>query len=292
MDAGVFVLGMHRSGTSAVTRLVNMLGIPTALEDDLVPAKWDNPTGYWESSSLVDFNMRILTTVGSETGCPVWFEPGWEHDPRLIPLRHKAAEAFRRVFPAAPWVWKDPRNCLTFSFWVAALEVRPVVVLVHRNPLEIAASLRARNGEETIYSLALWERYLRQALGALSDLPVLATSYEQLLADPPAWCEQARAFLAEAGAPALGRCDADALAFVDSGMRHSAFTRADFLDHPGVSDAQREVFGALERLQGGHERFSPPVLPPETPTTEALLAERRAALPAARARPGRSFAER
>jgi len=53
-------------------------------------------------------------------------------------------------------VWKDPRNCLTFALWVGVLEVDPVVLLVYRNPLEIAASLRVRSGEAKVYALALW----------------------------------------------------------------------------------------------------------------------------------------
>ena len=290
MDAGVFVLGMHRSGTSVATRLVNLLGVPTAVEDDLVPAKWDNPTGYWESASLVAFNTELLTSVGSETGCPASLQPGWEHDPRLAELRPPAAEVFRRAFPSAPWVWKDPRNCLTFSFWVSVLDVRPVAILVHRNPLEIAASLRVRNGEDKHHALALWERYLRQALGAISQLPVLITSYEELLSAPLAWCERTRAFFALAGVTTRGSREPDVLAFVDTRMRHSAFTRVDFLSDPAVSDAQRELFGALERLQGEHRRFSAPVLPPETPSTETLMVERRASLQAARAGRGRRLA--
>jgi hypothetical protein len=184
MSVGVFVLGMHRSGTSAMARLVNLLGVPTAVEHDLPKPTSDNPKGFWESSSLVAFNTRVLTAVGSETGCPLALERGWERDPRLSVLRRQAPQVFAEVFPTAPWVWKDPRNCLTFAFWTSVLDVEPVVVLVHRNPLEIAASLRVRNGEDKAYALALWERYVRQTLAALAGLPVFVTSYETLLAEP------------------------------------------------------------------------------------------------------------
>jgi hypothetical protein len=276
VEAGVFVLGMHRSGTSAATRLVNLLGVAAPREDDLVPASEKNPKGYWESMSLVAFNMRILAAVGSHMSCPIALEPGWSSDPRLDDLRREAPEAFRQVFPAAPWVWKDPRNCLVFEFWPSVLAVRPIVVLVARNPLEIvASSQRARSDQGKIYALALWERYLRQALRQIAGLPVFATDYDALLSAPLAWCGQVRTFLDHEGVTAHAPPERDVVAFVDAALRRVRFTRAEFLDDSDVSDAQRALFLAVEHLEGGHDEFSPPTLPAETPTTEALLAERR-----------------
>ena len=68
---GVFVLGMHRSGTSAATRLINLLGIETCVASDLLPWARDNPRGHWESRSLNDFNDRILARLGCD-----WTLPG------------------------------------------------------------------------------------------------------------------------------------------------------------------------------------------------------------------------
>jgi hypothetical protein len=279
MDAGVFVLGMHRSGTSAVTRLISLLGLHTPPEEDLVQPSAKNPKGYWESESLVAFNERLLRTIDCDMSCPIALHPGWEHDPRLDPLRDEAHRVFREVFPRAPWVWKDPRHCLTFAFWRSVLEVDPVVVLVNRNPLEITASaLRVRREQGKIYALALWERYLRQALVQVTGLPVLVTDYADVLSAPLAWSERVNAFLTGAGVPALAPRDAEVLSFIDTDLRHAAFTHADFLDDPEVSEAQRALFAALVELEGRHDRFSAPALPDETPTTEALLAERRRAL--------------
>ena len=56
---GVFVVGMHRSGTSAAARLVNLLGIPTCVEEDLLLKTEDNPRGYWESATLTGLNDRL-----------------------------------------------------------------------------------------------------------------------------------------------------------------------------------------------------------------------------------------
>jgi len=276
MQAGVYVLGMHRSGTSAATRLISFLGLETPRGDDLVPPSGKNPRGYWESMSLVALNMRILAAIGSDFSCPTALDSGWQNDARLDDIRREAPDVFRRAYPSAPWVWKDPRTCLTFGFWRALLDAQPFVVLVNRNPLEIiASSTRTRGEEQRIYTVALWERYLRQALGQIKGLPVLVVDHSDVLSAPLQYCERVHAFLSRAGMGVQRPRESEVVAFVDARLRHSEFSRADFLDAHDVSDAQRRLFLALEDLQGDHDDFVPPALPVETPTTEVLLAERR-----------------
>ena len=279
MSANVFVLGMHRSGTSAVTRLVSLLGLHTPPQADLVQSTAKNPKGYWESESLVAFNERLLWAIDCDIGCPVMLEPGWEKDARLDPLRADARAVVREIFPVAPWVWKDPRHCLAFAFWRSVLEVKPVVVLVNRNPLEITASaLRLRSEQGKVYALALWERYLRQALGQVSGLPVLVTNYSEVLSAPLDWCARTQEFLVGAGVPARPPAEDKVLAFIDTALRHVEFDRGDVLRDPDVSEAQRALFSSLNEIEGAHVTFSGHRLPEETPTTEALLLERRRAL--------------
>ena len=278
MSRGIFVLGMHRSGTSAATRLVNLLGLATCVEEDLLPGADDNPRGYWESASLTAFNDRIFDAFESDWSCPPKLDLGWEAVPVLAELRTEATTLFSRVFPAEPWVWKDPRNCITLPFWTKALDVEPAVVLVDRNPLEIAASLSARDDLGKVYCLALWERYLQSCLSAASGLPTLVTTYDEILDDPAMWCEAVRDFLGGLGV-ATGELAPGALDYVDSDLRHTQLTSQDVAGDPAVSSAQRELVGVLEGLRGAHGRLSAPILPEETPTTEALLSERRRLYP-------------
>ncbi len=259
MEAGVFVLGMHRSGTSAATRLISFLGLATPRGDDLVQPSSKNPSGYWESMSLVALNIELLTAIGSDFTCPARLEPGWQRDPRLDGLRQKARADFRKAYPTSPWVWKDPRTCLTFSFWRSVLDVRPVVVLVNRNPLEIAASsARTRGDDDKIYTLATWERYLRQALQQIGGLPVLVVDYASVLSDPIALCKRAHTLLTEAGVPVQRIPEAEVKRFIDPELKHVAFTREEVLGDPDVSDAQRALFSGIEGVQGSHGAFVPP----------------------------------
>lgn len=275
MKAGVFVLGMHRSGTSAATRLVNLLGVPTCIAEDLMPASTENPTGYWESVALTDANDRLLARLGCDWTCPVALADGWELDTELDDLRNEALELFPRVVPSTQWVWKDPRNCITFPFWTRCVDARPVAVLLYRNPLEVAASLCRRVDFGTAYSLALWERYLRLCIAALTDVPTLVTDYADLMADPVAWCSLVSDFLNASGVVTGPIPPETVLGFVDGRLRHARFPKEALADDPAVSEEQARLLDALDEMRGPHVSLRPPALPKETRSTEALLAERR-----------------
>ena len=53
---------MHRSGTSAFARGLQMLGV--YLGNDFLDPKPDNPTGYWEDRNIYAINERLLAVLG------------------------------------------------------------------------------------------------------------------------------------------------------------------------------------------------------------------------------------
>jgi hypothetical protein len=190
------VLGMHRSGTSALARALAFCG--HALPNDLMAPQNDNPKGFWESVGVVQLNEGILAAVGA-----AWDRPG----PFLLPgmdlptsserisaaIARKwlpdALEALRHSYgTSGAIVLKDPRIALFLPLWRAALAeagYTPRFILVYRNPLEVAASLRVRNRMALRPSLLLWQSYNLPALeleisGALGAI----VSYERLLEDP------------------------------------------------------------------------------------------------------------
>ncbi len=59
----LFVLGMARSGTSALTRVLSLCG--AALPAGLLGATADNPRGYWEPRAVIHLNEAILRRRGS-----------------------------------------------------------------------------------------------------------------------------------------------------------------------------------------------------------------------------------
>ena len=202
--------------------------------------------------------------------------PGWESDEALGELREEATGLFSQVVPSEQWVWKDPRNCLTLPFWLECVGARPLAVLIYRNPLEVAASLRARDGFPSTYALALWERYVRASLVALAGLPTFVTRYVDVLSDPIAWSRATADFLRGAGVDVSRVRKAEIRRFVDRGLRHAEASPADLERDSVATEEQVHLFRTIEALRGVHAALPMPQCP-ESSTTETLLAERRRA---------------
>ncbi|HEV7669797.1 MAG TPA: sulfotransferase [Thermoanaerobaculia bacterium] len=184
----IFVLGMHRSGTSALARTLALLGCHAGEASDFPAADDANPRGYWERRDVWRLDEDLLQALGA-----AWDEVG-HLNPELFLSALRAAdlatfERRAREIVAGlddggrPWVVKDPRLCLLFPLWRRVLE-KPVCVLIERSPLSVARSLAARDGFPLALGLALWERHLRSALLASAGLPRLLVRYEDLIDRP------------------------------------------------------------------------------------------------------------
>jgi hypothetical protein len=252
---GVLVLGMHRSGTSAATRLVNLIGPSVCIPSDLLMGTSNNVKGFWESNSLIRANDGLLGDVGAT----------WWHPPSLDVLGQweatlddttvaEARRAFARVHPTEPWVWKDPRTCLTLGFWRRCL-ARPVAgIVVYRNPLDTARSLERRNTMNQDFASALWMRYTRLLLEQAGGMPLLVSAYERLLDDPVGWSEATRGFLDGLGMGVVPAVDvAAAREFVDPTLRHNA-------RQSPVQGVTAELYDVLRSLDGAHPSFVVPGL--------------------------------
>src|SRR5215831_9341487 len=139
---GVTVLGMHRSGTSAVTQLLHRMGLAAGRDRRLDRGGDGNPGGFWEVQALTRIDERVLRALGGEWSAPPELPSGWELDARLASIARSAIRTFARKMPLSEaWVWKDPRLCLLLPFW-RSLNVQVAAhILIVRNPLEVALSL-------------------------------------------------------------------------------------------------------------------------------------------------------
>lgn len=214
----IVVLGMHRSGTSAVARLINMMGVYYGPEGSLVGATEHNAKGFWERRELVTINAQLLNS----RGC-TWFDlSGWQLDRADHSRSAQSIKSF--VFELdshRPWLLKDPRLCMTLANWLPYLEV-PLVVVVFRSPLEIAQSLQRRNNMSFEHALALWETYAIGIIRGASSLPKVFTSYESLMADRVGTTRQLFDDLAANGVRRIAMpSDREVAAFVEPGLRHT-----------------------------------------------------------------------
>ena len=273
---GVVVLGMHRSGTSLATRLVSLLGL-TLGRGPAVPATEGNARGHSESAVLRDLNDDLLARLGGNWAGPPPLDDGWERDNRLDAVRREARSAFARVYGPSPdpWVWKDPRNCITFPFWEHGVGIRAVVVLVHRNPLAVADSLFERDGLSCAVALALWERYVRDSLCNSSGHRVLSASSDEIVEDPVGWVARVRDVIRGAGIDlGPGPDDGVITSAIDVGLlHHASYTARDLRADAHASEAQCALFDVLGKIAGSHDDFVVPDLPAPTAGIDSLLTE-------------------
>jgi hypothetical protein len=253
---GVLVVGMHRSGTSATTRTLNLLGLPLCTATDLEQRRGGNATGHWESRTMMRFNEKLLSCLGSRWNrVPDVEEPIalWH---RLAAHAEQARATFDSVHTSSSWVWKDPRNCILLPFWRTVLACDPPVVLVVRDPIEVVASLWARDRISPDVALTLWERSMRHALLGCAGAPTFAVHYRRLLEDSHAVCRSMASFLIEAGIPAHP-ADADVDAFLDPTQCHH--TSSESKRTETLNPRQRTLVEVLNGLEGAYWAFDPPV---------------------------------
>ena len=169
---GVFVLGMHRSGTSTIAHALQVLG--AELGPRLLPPAPDNPEGFFENFDVVEINDDLLNGLGH-----AWddFRPlpeGWISSSAAQHTRKRIAELYAQTFAQpAFWAIKDPRLCLTFPLWRVTFEACGAAfgaLLVVRDPAAVARSLHQRNGMGTALGHVLWASYTHAALGAVQGM--------------------------------------------------------------------------------------------------------------------------
>ena len=161
----VLVLGMHRSGTSAVAGALTKLG--GGLPKHLMPATPGNVRGYFESVALMGFHEELLESAGSEWSDWRLFNPQWGQSPVAAEFRRRAKELFAEEFDGSPLpVLKDPRICRFAPFWLDVLremQATPHIVMPIRSPLDVAQSLKHEHGLSLTRGLLLWLRHVLDA---------------------------------------------------------------------------------------------------------------------------------
>jgi hypothetical protein len=179
----ILVLGMHRSGTSALAGVAHALGA-AAPKTPPDPDRW-NERGYFESALFFSLLDELLAAAGSRWDDWRPLDPTWLRSATAEIYRQKLAALVIAEFGDAPLiVIKDPRICRLVplvSAVVAELGFRAVAILPLRNPLEVAQSLQRRDQFAVSKSLLLWLRHVLDAEFDSRGLRRYFLSYEGLL---------------------------------------------------------------------------------------------------------------
>ena len=188
----VMIVAMHRSGTSALSRALNLLGgdmPPRLIEAD----QW-NAAGYWESKPIKDLNEEMLVSGGGEWSEWLEFNPDWFKSSAVQRFRDRAIELVGSEFTDSPlFIFKDPRLSILMPFWRSIFDelgIDQVAIHPLRNPVEVARSLERRNNFLMSKGVLLWLRYTLDGERGTRGLRRIFTTFDDLLEDPAGLIER------------------------------------------------------------------------------------------------------
>lgn len=183
----ICILGAHRSGTSALTRLTNMLGCYIGGEGSTIGFNDENPKGFWERRDVIEANDALLAHFNCRWEDLYQWKFFSAEDFESLNVPQPLSDQIKNIVLSLdhhrPWAIKDPRLCHTFALWRRQMEL-PAAIISWRDPYEVAMSLHTRNGFTLLHGLAMWEHAMLGAIIGSHGLPRTVVSYQQMMQDP------------------------------------------------------------------------------------------------------------
>lgn len=181
----VFIIGMHRSGTSALGGVLEQLGLTVG--KNVMAANAGNPKSYAENQALVDLHDRFLDSIGS-----VWRDPKPVRQEQFAggaagEFREELLQLLHEEFGTGRALIKDPRMCRLMPLWIPLiLEHFPQAsfLLPIRHPVEVAHSLLKRESFTMDQGLQLWRVHVLEGERATRGFPRQFSTYDQLMQTP------------------------------------------------------------------------------------------------------------
>lgn len=227
---GLFILGMHRSGTSIVGGLINKMGLKTG--GPLIQAAEDNEKGFFERIDVVLQNDELMRRQGVS-----YSNHMYKYDD-LVAIKdivNSKDDLGSKLFNEGkrglkflndpnnyPWMLKDPRMCVTFRTWFPFLNFIPAVLFTYRHPMDVAQSFFKRYEHLPIgKSLRMWYVYNRRAIMQSHDLCRVTTSHRAVMTQPLIELDRIYDELRRCGVMASHRLTkAEVEDFVDPKLQH------------------------------------------------------------------------
>ena len=179
----LLVMGVARSGTSALARVLSLLG--AGLPRDIMGPGLGNERGFWESNRIVALSDEMLGVHSSDWFDPRPFPRRWFANEEAMTFVDRAAALLENDYEGAPLiVVKDPRICRLVPIYTAALEragysARVVVTL--RHPIEVIESLRRLVGTAPLVSELIWIRHILEMEASTRNALRVWVTYDNLL---------------------------------------------------------------------------------------------------------------
>lgn len=203
-SAPIIVTGMHRSGTSLLTRVLETLGVFMGAQQGPQTSEarffaWQNEIFFRLASASWDAPAPLIDALNEERWqrefahvAESWMTSPW--------LRAYWGRRWNGGDPScAHWGWKDPRNGLTLAVWTSVFP-QARVINIERDPHAVAKSLRVRSQAfygstagtslrlmDVEHGIKLHEQYTEATQRNLENIDAgsrFSVRYERLVAEP------------------------------------------------------------------------------------------------------------
>lgn len=175
----VLILGSGRSGTSVMTKCINLMGISLGTDNLLAPSKRINPKGYFENKDVINIHKSL--------GSRIRYRPafkGYYDSPKIKKDRAALTTYLQTFFENEQYLAiKDPRMNDYIELWqhvLADVEVLPAEIVLLRNPMDVVNSNERAWHRDTTLAMRQWQvRTLLSLRDTDRDHRILVT-YEDL----------------------------------------------------------------------------------------------------------------
>lgn len=292
----LMVMGMHRSGTSALTGVLGLMGVD--LGRTMMKPSEENPRGYFENLRVNEVNEGLLAAMKSSWDDILPPEDQWWKAGLIRPFASEMKEILRDEFPQSPlFSIKDPRICRLFPLWRDVLEGEGIeisAVIPVRHPAEVAESLRLRHGFSLEKGLLLWMIHTVSAELFTRDIPRVWITFESLLKQTERTVSKIRRALDLSFPRTFDEVGDEIGAFLDPALKHFDHRRTvrESLSLPRLllewhrlliaacrgDGTERKTLKAMDDVREEFERqrglFQPPELHRVTPAAPRLEDDR------------------
>lgn len=260
-DRITVVLGMHRSGTSAITRALQVFGI--RFGDRLMPAiEGNNEKGFWEDRDLHELSSELLNAMGSD-----WHSVEPVSSEKLLELTssayfQKAVNLLRLKIETIPrFAFKNPRSAKLLLFWKAVFNycgLNTQYIIALRNPLSVSKSLEKRDGFDSRVSYLLWIEHLLYCLLGTTGENFLIVDYDRLMESPKTELNRIGTKLGLEMLP--HEYEEFTLNFLDEKLRHTVFSLSDLTKDATAPELIKDMYSHLLDVGSGLKVLSKTLL--------------------------------
>ena len=233
----IVVIGPGRSGTSVVTRGLQVLGV--GLGKRLMPPKRGvNDKGFWEDRDIYALNRAIFKKIRHDWKLLRPVPTPALRQPNLESLKSRAKEILRsRLQSASTFGMKDPQITRLLPFWqevFGSMGVQAGYVLACRNPMSVAQSMSRYTGLTLKRAYLIWFEFTLASLIHTKGLERVVVNYDSLMRDPLGQLERIGSALG-LRIDAMGReLHEYQYGFLDPELRHTEYQMADLRTNNAV----------------------------------------------------------